>query len=512
MKKFIFCLIGIALFFSACSLIDSDAKEISQLARIYPDYQQLTIPPNIAPLNFIIQEKGVQYKVRFSDTHDRGFTVLSRNGKIHIPLRKWAKLLDVNKGGDITLNMYVKHDGHWFHYYPVTLRVAKDPIDPYLSYRLIHPQTGSWKRMGIYQRDLRSFKETAIIENSTLDNSCVNCHHVAANNGNNFMFHVRAGQAGGTYISRDGEIQKISPKIYDLYNSVGYAWWHPNGRFIVFSTNSVNGRDVNQQSMHLINGADSKSDLLVYDIDNNAFYTDSLVFNSKYWESYPTWAPDGKTIYYCRARAIDAKNHDDLTHIQYNLMKVEFDIETHTWSTPETVIDAVSMNRSIAFPRISPDGRFLMYTLYDYGVFSIFRRISDLATYDISKQETQMLNMINTPETDSYHSWSSNGKWVVFTSKYPDGECGRPHIAYMDAQSGQASKAFILPQKDPAFYNRFILSYNLPELYHTPNTFSPYSLIKATQQPGIPATVKEGPGTDSYHKKKTEKTSLWRAG
>ena len=511
MKKYILVLFLVGLLLSSCSSYEKKAKDLFLNASIYPDYTGLTIPVNIAPLNFKIMEKGKHFKVDFSDEEGRAFSYSSRKGKIRIPQKRWSSFLSNASAEEIHVDIYVKQNRKWKHYSTITHHVSPDPIDGFLSYRLIHPQTDLWNKMGLYERDLTSFKQRTIIENSTLGNTCVNCHHVANNNAENFMFHARAGQAGGTYIVRGEEILKLAPKIYELYKSVGYAAWHPNGRYIVFSANSVYGWDVNQSSVHLINGADSKSDLLVYDIDNNAFYTDSSVFNSRYWETYPTWAPDGNTIYYCRAEALNAKNHEDLTHVQYNLMKVSFDLESHKWSKPETVIDAVSLNRSVAFPRISPDGRYLMFTLYDYGVFSIFRTISDLAIYDLKEKRSYLLNTINTQETESYHSWSSNGKWVVFSSKFPDGECGRPYITAFDTKTGMTSKSFILPQKDPEFYSRFILSFNIPELYHTSSKFKQFDLLKATKNASIPASVKEGPGTENYNQTKTQKNSLWQA-
>ncbi|MBO7524592.1 MAG: hypothetical protein J6T79_03705, partial [Verrucomicrobia bacterium] len=61
------------------------------------------------------------------------------------------------------------------------------------------------------------------------------------------------------------------------------------------------------------------------------------------------------------------------------------------------------------------------------------------------------------------HCWSSNGRWMVFSSKRIDGVLARPHFVYMDA-GGHASKPFVLPQKDPHFYEYFIKTYNIPEL------------------------------------------------
>jgi hypothetical protein len=70
---------------------------------------------------------------------------------------------------------------------------------------------------------------------------------------------------------------------------------------------------------------------------------------------------------------------------------------------------------------------------------------------------------LNSDFTDSYHSWSSNSKWLVFSSRRDDGLTTRPYIAYID-NNGIASKPFILPQSDPEFYNSFLRSFNVPEL------------------------------------------------
>ena len=84
----------------------------------------------------------------------------------------------------------------------------------------------------------------------------------------------------------------------------------------------------------------------------------------------------------------------------------------------------------------------------------------------------------NSNDVDSYHSWSSNGRWFVFTSKRTDGLCARPFIAYFD-ENGQASRPFLLPQKDPRFYDSFLNNYNVPELVSGPVVSHRNRLLKA---------------------------------
>ncbi len=69
----------------------------------------------------------------------------------------------------------------------------------------------------------------------------------------------------------------------------------------------------------------------------------------------------------------------------------------------------------------------------------------------------------NSPTVDSYHTWSSNGRWIVFSTRRMDHNYTRPFIAYFDAE-GHAHKAFCLPQHDPEHNILLLKSYNVPEL------------------------------------------------
>ena len=66
-------------------------------------------------------------------------------------------------------------------------------------------------------------------------------------------------------------------------------------------------------------------------------------------------------------------------------------------------------------------------------------------------------------EADSYHSWSSDGRWVMFGSRRLDGRYTRLYIAHFDAD-GKPHKPFLLPQRNPkAYYDAQMYAYNIPE-------------------------------------------------
>ena len=82
--------------------------------------------------------------------------------------------------------------------------------------------------------------------------------------------------------------------------------------------------------------------------------------------------------------------------------------------------------------------------------------------YDFNKKSYKPLDEANSNDTESYHSWSHNSRWLVFSSRRDDGLYTRPYITYID-EIGKSHKPFMLPQADPDFYRYFIYSYNIPE-------------------------------------------------
>lgn len=77
--------------------------------------------------------------------------------------------------------------------------------------------------------------------------------------------------------------------------------------------------------------------------------------------------------------------------------------------------------------------------------------------------EIDSLKNVNSRNSDTYHTFSSNSKWVVFASKRDDGLYGKPYFFHID-ESGLSSKPFVLPQEYPDFYDNCLKSFNIPEL------------------------------------------------
>ncbi|HBZ20046.1 MAG TPA: hypothetical protein DEO60_02870, partial [Bacteroidales bacterium] len=144
------------------------------------------------------------------------------------------------------------------------------------------------------------------------------------------------------------------------------------------------------------------------------------------------------------------------------LCRVSFDPSTRKTGPLELIFNASENNKSASFPRISPDGNYIVITLHNYGCFPIWHKEADLYEIDLISMKPVAMHL-NSDFTDSYHSWSSNSRWLVFSSKRDDGLTARFYISHIE-ENGTSGKPFIMPQKDPEFYGRFIKSFNLPEL------------------------------------------------
>ncbi len=138
----------------------------------------------------------------------------------------------------------------------------------------------------------------------------------------------------------------------------------------------------------------------------------------------------------------------------------------------ETIIDAATMGKSISYPRPSYDGRFVVFTMSDFGTFSIWHHEADLWILDLATGESRPLTELNSDDTESYHSFSSNSRWMVFSSRRDDGQFTRPYFSHI-AADGTVGKPFMLPQRDPMkFYAERFLSYNVPEFVTGPVRFN----------------------------------------
>jgi hypothetical protein len=492
----------------SCNPIRVDkVEEVNRSPKIFPDYNEITIPVNIAPLNFKVEENGSFFLVNIT-TSSAGniISIKSSNGIIRIPLKAWKKIIEASQENSVILQVYSKEKKYpkTIKYKPIIINVANQPIDPWLVYRLIPPGYYSWSKIKIVQRSLENFKETSIAENQLTDQNCINCHSFQGGNPDKFLFHVR-GSRGGTYFVDSDKIQKKNIKTENMPGGATYPSWHPDGKFVVFSSNQVR-QNFYAHSSRTIEVYDLISSLILFDTERDEITSISSGDSVIPLETFPTWSPDGAYLYYCEANSGlqgDEIGISNIKNIHYKLKRRSFDQDSGTFGEPELVFNASEYNKSVSFPKISPDGKFLVFTLADYGTFPVWHKEADLYVMNLENGIHQKMDL-NSEDTESYHTWSSNGSWLIFSSKRLDGRSTRPFISYID-QNGNASKPFLLPQKNPDYYHQMVESFNIPELISGKIKINPRSVEAASRLEAVTAKQKpadEVPGWRTKEKSK----------
>lgn len=449
---------------AACSVYSSkEVEDAGRRPRIYPYEPGATIPCNCAPLNFGLKEAGEAMRVQIQGKN--GELVQDfKTTKCSFEPEQWHAFLDANKGDSIRFSVKVWTRKHWVLYHDFSFFVSPDSIDSFLLYRLIASGYQSWNRMGIYQRELGSFREETVLDNKAMPHSCMNCHMPAMANPDRFVFHIRERHAG-TFIYRNGEMKKLVARNSVPFKSVSFPAWHPSGRYLAFSINKIR-QLFPSKGTERAHAFDKESDVVIYDVEKEVFSMPSVLYRPDWFEAFPCFSPDGKWLYYITAPA--APMPQSIRQIQYSLCRIAFNPETGMVAqVADTLITPAQTGKSLTMPRVSPDGNFVLLTFSDYGNFPAYNEESDLVLYSVRDSSWRECRELNSDAVESYHSWSSTGRWVVFSSRRMDGLHMNAYLAHFNAD-GTFDKPLLLPQADADFHNNFLYSFNLPEFIRKP--------------------------------------------
>lgn len=485
--------------------VPTTSKDAKSLPAIYPDYCDVTVPCNIAPLNFMLEDEAFEECVARITTPDGKSETYGEGRKVLIPEDEWHDMLDAAKGKALSVEVWGKKGDEWLAFRKFAINIAAEPIDEYISYRLIEPSYVLYDYIEIAQRNLTDYDESTVFNNKVAcDNpkgQCINCHSYQNYKTDNMLFHVRVTN-GGTVIVNDGKLSKVDLKRDNTISAGVYPSWHPTEKLIAFSTNTT------RQDFHTVNKNktevfDRASDLILYDITKDE--VSIITADTTRLEVFPTWSPDGKYLYYCSTLSMNSDSLGTIINnyyerIQYNLYRRSFDSKTRTFGDEELVYDAVANNKSVSLPRVSPDGKSIIFAQGRYGCFHIWHHDADIIGLSLNvslpittgsiTEDTAIhalpsgrergggldLTAMNSKDyAESYPSWSSNGKWIMCASRRDDGNYSRVYISYYDGK--KAHKPFLLPQQNPEHNALRMKSYNRPEFMtepvkHTINDFS----------------------------------------
>jgi hypothetical protein len=181
----------------------------------------------------------------------------------------------------------------------------------------------------------------------------------------------------------------------------------------------------------------------------------------KYVQTDGVWSHDGQWIVFARAEARDPRPagqgvayHALDPHeapIQYELYRIRFN--NGKGGTPERIAGAGQNGMSNNFPKISPDGKWIVFVQCRNG--QLMRPDSQLYIVPFAGGEARRMRA-NTRLMNSWHSFSPNGRWLVFSSKARSAYT-QMYLTHIDAD-GNSSPAILIDNATAA--NRAV---NIPE-------------------------------------------------
>ena len=448
---------------SACTRAVEDATVVDELPKIYPDYVGVTIPADIAPMNFNVNGGDIQT----IDVVVKG----SKGGEMHtqgefadFDAGEWRQMTEQNKGGILNFTVCVLKNGKWWKYRDFSMTVSTYTLDDYgLTYRRIPPGYEVGGNIGIYQRDLHSFDEYAILTETAVPGRCMNCHTPNRADPSRLTLQIR-GEGGGTMIQKDGVQTWLNTKTDSTKAAGSYAYWHPDGDYCAYATNSVHqsfftGTGQRIEVYHLF------SDIIILDTRTNELLLSPLL-QTPDQEIFPAFSADGRTLYYSSSK--QCRVPAEYEKVKCSLCAISFDATTGTYGeVADTLLNGPKDDCSYTLARPSYDGRWLMYCRSARSNFPVCQTDADLWIMNLATRECRPLDEVNSDDVESYHNWSSNSRWFVFTSKRENGMYAQLFLSSID-DDGKATKPFLLPQRNPRkYYFDMMDSFNVPDFTKT---------------------------------------------
>lgn len=327
--------------------------------------------------------------------------------------------------------------------------------------------------------------------------TCTNCHSFSADGQTLGMdLDGPAGDKGSYVISPLGKQTVIDEEDVITWNSfpdkpkehktIGFlSRMSPDGQYAVTTLN---------EAMYVCNFLDYKFLQVFFPTRGILGYysqaTDEIKVlpgadDPKYVHCDAVWSPDGDYLVFARAEAkdpypkdgtlADRANDPAETQIQYDLYRIPFD--GGRGGTPKPIAGASNNGMSNTFPKVSPDGKWIVFVKCRNG--QLMRPDSTLWIIPAGGGTARRMQC-NTRLMNSWHSFSPSGRWMVFSSK-ANTPYTQMFLTHID-QDGNDSPAILVPNSTaanravniPEFLNRSydeLLSISVPALNYLQHGF-----------------------------------------
>lgn len=439
--------LGLATYFLINKKDDNSGSQ--ELIITYP-YSNSVFPADITAPTFIWTDSTKDVN-KWQISASQGDVILLKNISVkertwRPSTSEWRLIIDNSLNKDVTVSIKGYQKNRALSGSSVVIKISEDKVEAPIFYRAVPlPFKFARENLKKVRWHMGSVSEEAQ-PHIMLDNIpvCANCHSFTAN-GKTLAMDVDARDDKGAYaistIEKEIDLNEDSIIHWSDFQEGKFTYGllsrvSPDGRYVVSTLRDceifIDRKDLEYSQLFF----PFKGILSVYDRVKKEYFELEGANDTMLVQSNPCWSPDGKYIYFTRAKARhsnesgihngsvpkkkDARvykifeghylNRDTL--MKFDIYRIPFN--NGKGGKAEPVLGASQNGYSNYFPKISHDGKWLVFTRAES--FMLLQKDSKLFIVPAEGGKEREMTC-NTGNMNSWHSWSPNSKWLVFSTK-----------------------------------------------------------------------------------------------
>jgi hypothetical protein len=359
---------------------------------------------------FLIELKSSSYELN----------VLLKNNSWQPDGNEFGKFL---KDKEVLITLYFLDKGKTCKTQPVRLVISERSLKDDIAFRVVQPLFDPALPNAI---KLFSFDQKAPKTLLEFGGTCVGCHSYSPNSA---YFNIKRGTERKLVMARHSN-QKFEFNPLKQLEKREFSFFAitRTGRYAVFVVNAFGGLTVKKTLVEPFDFPYFSADIFCYDVEKDTFTSLKGASDPKFIEDMPFFSPDGKYLLFTRYGYV---MKDQIMSIpSMDLYKVPFN--DGKGGDPIPIKNASFNNKHQYFPRYAPNGKWISFCRGDAqkGVYA--RKSSDIYLLSADENTVTRLNLNMDNTMDSWHDWSSDSHWLLFSSNREKSSLTALYLVYID--------------------------------------------------------------------------------
>ena len=297
----------------------------------------------------------------------------------------------------------------------VKITVSEYSLDEAIIYRLVDPYFDPSKPALIEKLSIEDPQKTQSVK---INSACIGCHGYS-NAATSFNI-KRDGKRRFVYSTSENAIKDYKQKFIGHFSFFSQII---DQRYMLLAANTFGTIDLKNDKNEPFDLIYKEGDIFVFDFEEEKLFPLPGASELDYVEDMPSFSYDGEKIIFSKYKVTDDSIPSmDLTMIDFN---------GGAGGTPETILKS-EPGEYFYFGQFSPDSKWISFCKGNgcKGIFA--RKTSDIYLMNRQNKKIKKLNLNLDNSMDSWHKWSENSHWLIFSSKRDTTDLTSLYLTYID--------------------------------------------------------------------------------